>query len=45
MTPFELALQTALGVEAQRFINKWMFIWYNYNIKVVWCRWVKKLKQ
>src|SRR5260370_479582 len=45
MTPFELALQTALGVEAQRFINKWLFIWYNYNIKVVWCRWVKKLKQ
>lgn len=33
MTPFELALQNELDVEAQRFINKWLFIWHNYNIE------------
>jgi hypothetical protein len=33
MTPFELALQNDLDVEALRFINKWLFIWYNYNIQ------------
>lgn len=33
MTPFELALQNELDIETQRFVNKWLFIWHNYNVE------------
>jgi hypothetical protein len=33
MTPFDLALEKELDVEAQRFNNKWLFVWYNINIE------------
>jgi hypothetical protein len=33
MTPFELALRNELDIEAQRFINKWLFPWHNINIE------------
>jgi hypothetical protein len=33
MTPFELAIQSELDVEWQRFNNEWLFPWHNLNIE------------
>jgi hypothetical protein len=33
MTPFELAIQSELDVEWQRFNNEWLFQWHNFNIE------------
>jgi hypothetical protein len=32
MTPFELNLRNELGIERQRFANKWLFPCHNINI-------------